>query len=389
MKNEEKGNYCLDAYEFNCYILQLIGHIKDKNNKSKALIFYTQFKNNLLNVLDYITEIKIEVSGPVSEKVYLLNFISVLHFYIKSEKQIKEFRRKLTKIKAYFSDTENADQLISVLKNRHIYYYEEFDDSYELLSSILSNMQMSKREMEKESFLEKRYKNLISIIHCMEGFTLEFINSKIKNESHDSFIDYAFFYLGIPFNISRNNLSFYFFEYKLMYKLLDQDELENYIINLHQVEHLEIMQCTYTLSKVKKLKKQTIQKLVVTNPYTNGLKKLMLAQICDKQEEIIEHYENALKALFHIKYYYLESLFYFANYLRDVDVNRFTKIVNEGLELSQKFYYQYLTFLFKNIELQTKPSYPFSYTFYPIKGLEEYVEEHNKRWEERFENEFN
>ena len=100
-----------------------------------------------------------------------------------------------------------------------------------------------------------------------------------------------------------------------MFGNLNTDKLEKYISSLYLEEHLEIIQCTYTLSKVKKIELLKIKKLVVTNPYTKGLKELMFAFNEDDSDHKIKNFELALKYLSHIKYYYLEALYYYCIFL--------------------------------------------------------------------------
>lgn len=380
---ETKQNYCTDAYKFNCFVLDIINLILKKKSLSEALKLYNNFKNNLLNVLSYIPEIKIDKKGLVREKKYLLNFIFEIDDYIANEKQIQEFQEKLNGLQLFFSDIPNAERLVKVLNYRKTYYYKEFDNSYKQLAKFHSVQEMQDRIFDKEDYIENSYRNLISMVHSMEGYTLQMIKLFINN-NFTPYFDYAFFYLGIPDSISSEKDGFYFFEYELMFKKLEIKKLVKYINSLYQDENLEIMQCTYTLSKVQKLDKPRIQKLVVTNPYTKGLKELMFAFIAENNEEKINHFENALEHLAHIKYYYLEALYYYCLFLIDNNYVDFKIKLNVGLELSNKFYYQYLFFLFSNIEKDTTSVYSFDYSFYPLEGLEEFVKKHNQKWEKEF-----
>ena len=141
----------------------------------------------------------------------------------------------------------------------------------------------------------------------MEGHTLKVIRSIIINEDFTRSLFSHFYYLGIIGNFQTKSTDpFYYFEYNLRINQLDINELEKHIEALFMEEHLQIMQCTYILSKVKSLNNKIIKKLVVTNPYTNGLKNLMLAFNSSKNDEKKHYFEVALKNLFHIKYYYLE-----------------------------------------------------------------------------------
>lgn len=122
----------------------------------------------------------------------------------------------------------------------------------------------------------------------------------------------------------------------------------------------------------------------MTNPYTKGLKELMQAFITVEDNVKNQHFIKALKYLFHIKYYYLEALFYYCLFLKEYNPLLYKEKVNEGLEYSNKFYYQYLNHQFSNIDKTDKTPYVFSYDYYPVEGLKEYVESHNNIWEKKF-----
>jgi hypothetical protein len=382
--SEIKQKYCLDAYSFNCFIQDIIKFVDKKETKSFALKIYSLYKNNLLNVLSYISEIKISENGPVRNKKFFLNYIWILDDFIVSTKQVEEFHQKVEQLKPFFSDVPNAELLICVLDYNNSYYQIEFEESFKKMSELLSVEQMEGRDFAKEDYIENRYKDIISNVLSMEGYTLQRINAHVKNDDISWYLDAHLFYLGITDNIGRNKDGFYYFEYELMFQRLDEVRLRRYIDSIHPDYHLEKMQCTYTLSKVKPVDIKTILKLVVTNPYTGGLQELMMAFNVESTIEKERHFKNALMNLSHIKYYYLECLYYYCLFLKRNNLSGYHDKVSEGIQLSAKFYYQYLNFLFKNIENNGDNHYSFSYAYYPIPMLEEYVKKHNARWEIEF-----
>jgi hypothetical protein len=381
---ELKQKYCLDAYIFNCHILNLVELIERKNTTSEALKIYNHFKNNLLNVFSYIPEILLDEKGPVPEKKYLLNYIYDIEDFVVSDKQIKEFYNKLNSIKEYFKDLPHAETLINVIKLNKKYFFEEFENSYSELSRLFKPEELELRDSKNEEYTERRFKDIISGIHNMEGYTINRIESLIINEDYSQYLDTSFFYLGIPSIISRKKNGFYFFEFELMFNRLNISQLKEYIDSLYLEEHLEIMQSTYTLSKVLKIDKKAINKLVVTNPYTRGLKDLMYAFISDSNDEKNLLFKKALKNLSHIKYYYLEALYFYCKFLKESENEEYHTYISQGLELSKKYYYQYILHLFDNLNSNSRSDYNFSYAFYPVKNLEAYVNKHNSEWEKTF-----
>lgn len=381
---EIKQKYCTDAYSFNCFILDIVDFIEKKKTKSESLNFFNVYKNNLLAVLDYIKDIEISEKSGIPEKKYLVNYITKLNKYLLSEKQINEIEEKINTLLDYFEDLPFAKTLLDVHNLHNTYFHKEFDKTYSSLNCLLSIDEMELRVFKNEDYLEERYKDIISNIHSMEGHTIQYVKSYINNDNTNTYLDSDFFYLGISDNISRKKDGFYYYEYELMFERLNVKKLEEYILSLYPEDHLEIMQSTYTLSKVKSLNTKDIQKLVVTNPYTRGLKELMFAFISESSEEKIRHFKEALKNLYHIKYYYLEALYYYCKYLKYYDNNKFIIKINEGLSMSNTFCYQYLSYLFKKLKEELNEKYVFNYSYYPIENLEEYVKMHNDSWEKYF-----
>jgi NAD-dependent SIR2 family protein deacetylase len=379
-----REKYCSDAYIFNCFILQIIDIVENKNSYSAALKIYNHYKNNLLNVFNYMPDVEITEDGKVSDKKYLLNYINSLQYFIVSKKQIAEFHESLDLIRDYFSDLAYADEFIETLGNHKSYYFKEFDLSYKRMCKILSVEDMEKRIFQNEDYIESRMKHTISHIHGMEGYTVQEVSSYVLNNDYSRYLDNRLFYLGIDGQVDGAATNFYKFELKIIQNKVDLTEIEDYIESLHTEEHLERMQCTYVLSKLKTIDTKRIKKLVVTNPYTKGLKELMLAFI-STDENKVQHFEKALENLIHIKYYYLEGLYYYCLFLKEANPDAYAKRVKQGIELTNKFHYQYLNHLFSNIDNNSKNKYEFSYEYYPIEGLEEYVDKHNESWKKYFQ----
>lgn len=378
---DNKQKYCIDAYNYNCYILDLIDLVQRKKSNSVALRLFGNQKNNLIKVVDYMRDIKIQQSGSVDKKEYLLNYIYGLYDYITNENMLKYFNGKLKNVVSFFSDVDDAKLLMEVMSLNKIYFVKEFDKSYLRLAEIFPVENIIDRNFKEENIIEKRWKNLLINIHNMEGYTLNHIQALIKNENYSENLFTEYHYLGIEnIDIINNENSFYYFENKFRKNELNEEEIEKYIDSLHMEELLETMQCTYTLSKISKISKRRINKLVVTNPYTKGLKELMLAFISDLKNDKLEYFEKALDNLFHIKYYYLEALYYYCLFLKEIDINKYKEKVKEGLDLARKFKYQYLDYIFSNIENTAKENYDFSYEYYEVDGLKEFVKKDIEDW---------
>jgi hypothetical protein len=375
-----KQRFSQDAYSFNCFVLDTIEKIEVNRTTSVALTIFNRYKNNLLKVFSYMAEIPIGTNSQVKEKAYLLNYIHDASRLILTEKQISEYQDRLDEVSDLFSDVEGADIAIKVMKLRKVYYHSEFDITYRQLSNILSVADMEERVFKSETLIESRYKQQIANIHSMEGYTLRYVKSHLHNNANEVYLNNHFFYLGIIEMVPEKDPDFYHFERLMCLGNFNVQDIEKYIESLHADESLEILQSTYTLSKIKSVDKTTIQRLVVTNPYTRGLKCLMLAFETTSTYEKELLFKEALLCLVHIKYYYLEALYYYCRFLKDNNAGEFQKLSMLGVARSKEYSYQYLLFLFSNLVENTEGAYAFSYSFYNVEKLEHYVEKHINYW---------
>lgn len=379
---DNKEKYCVDAYLYNCYIMEVLDFILRKESLSTALKFFSQVKNNLLLVLEYIPNIKIEEKGAVTKKDFILNYIYDLEDFLTNRKNFSYYEKKLQLLIPYFEEVDNAKDLIDVIIYRANYYQNEFDYSYKEMSKMLSVQQMEDRDYNSEKQTEKIWKNLIMTIHSMEGFTISFLKNLIKNNAYNRNLFCDYHYLGLEdVNFIKKKDIFYYYENLFRNNSLDPKELISDINNLYMEEHLQIMQCTYTLSKVDKIPIKNLKKLVITNPYTRGLKNLMFAFNTEIKEEKLEYFRIAINNLKHIKYYYLEALYYYSKFLKEINSESYTELVLEGLHLSQQYKFQYLDHLFNNLFQNQNDPYSFSYDYYELEGLEQYVQKDMDEWE--------
>ncbi|MCI5137667.1 MAG: hypothetical protein D3922_04455 [Candidatus Electrothrix sp. AR1] len=127
------------------------------------------------------------------------------------------------------------------------------------------------------------------------------------------------------------------------------ERVDAYLAGLYEKAHLERMQTSYTRAKLKPLPKEAIEPLVVVNPYTRGLKKLMLAFIEQDAEQADLLYQEAADHLWHIRYYHVEALYFYAKFLQEQEDTHFTDIHQRGMELAQKHHYRFLQYRFEEL----------------------------------------
>lgn len=373
---EKKQQYYLDAYSYNCFIIDIVKFIHIKKSYSSALKLFNNFKENVLCIIDHIKDIPLLENGVVPEKKYLLNFLYLVDDFFINKRIVNKFETKLESLKNYFSDLPKAEILIETIVLRSIYYNYKFDEAYEKMGSIFSAQEMANAIIPKDDYIGRRYTNLIAIIHSMEGYTLDYCKFWYNNNSTSIQIN-DWFYLGLHQAIDWLDNGFYRFETKLTANTLDVSELKDYIDSLYIDEHLEKIQCLYVLSKVENMQLDEINELIVTNPYTRGLKELMFAFNKESKEDKKKHFGNAISHLSHIKYYYLEAIYFYCKFLKEIGDPEFDSHFNLGMNQSKKYYYQFLDFRFQNLKSEINPPYICNYDYYPEENIKEIVKKYN------------
>ncbi len=153
--------------------------------------------------------------------------------------------------------------------------------------------------------------------------------------------------------------------------LLSHKEIDSYLVKLYDKAHLERMQVSYTRSKIMPLGREKIEKLVIVNPYTRGLKNLMLAFIEQDVATRNELYQQAIDQLEHIKYYYVEALYFYAKFSQEQSQDEFESIYKKGLALTQKHHYRFLQYRFE--QLINPTGKPYSPQDYPLPNNEDFT----------------
>ncbi|MDF3014577.1 MAG: hypothetical protein K0Q78_2781, partial [Cellvibrio sp.] len=233
------------------------------------------------------------------------------------------------------------------------------------------------------SLVEKMIGRSAINIYAMEGEIL--LDMKYHIHIKSTYYQYPsnLFQLGeINSTLVANyDAGFFTMEAKNALDILDDDEVERCIASIYEKDHLALMQLNYIKAKLnfdnkKLIDSQLIQSLVIVNPYTRGLQLLMLAFADDTPTEATALYEQALSNLTHIKYYYVEALLYYARYLQQQNLqSKFTKIYQEGYDLSCKHHYRWLRYQFEG--LIGKKTSPYNAADYPLPealDIEDYIQ---------------
>ncbi len=118
------------------------------------------------------------------------------------------------------------------------------------------------------------------------------------------------------------------------------------------------MSCYYLKSKIGVIDQSLVNKLVIVNPYTKGLQQLIFSFSETDKDKTTSLYEEAINNLKHIKYYYVEALFFYAKFLKTTsDQQHYEKIYTQGFELAKKHYFRFLIYKFEDLVESKNISY--------------------------------
>ncbi|MCG3823800.1 SIR2 family protein [Photobacterium damselae] len=244
-----------------------------------------------------------------------------------------------------------------------LYYSGSFDNAFDMLQRLYPCEKIITVDR------RKRHEYIDSIaaitIYSMEGYTnfdLEYL-IKIQQESSRQYP--SVFYEKCIFHTEYLNecdkdLSYY--ESHRLLNTINIDDLKSTIDSLHPNQHLVKCQLSYILHLVSPLSDSEISKLVSVNPFTSGLKYLMLAINEEKNaperssdtiqtlNNIESLYNKASKNLFHIKYFYVHCQYHHCKFLlKSGSLDKFNTIKDETLKLCKKYGYPFWIHEFENL----------------------------------------
>ena len=263
--------------------------------------------------------------------------------------------------KKFLFDNEKEQLCYDIIILNLDYYSGNFANAYSKLQARLPLVQLA--NLDYLNNIERTALNKALHLYAYEGETLlaakyDIAHKRLTFNAYPS----KLFWLGY-FNIallsSSSVIGFVTLDIKHSLGLLTQEIINTYIKQgIFEKSHLEMTQVHYIKAKMGLMKKQAIKSLVVVNPYTKGLKQLMYAFVEKEEETKAAYFDNALEHLTHIKYYYVEALYFYAQFLKDSQQkDKFDEIFQMGIGLARKHYYRFQIYKFEQLVADTPSEY--------------------------------
>lgn len=375
-KPNELANYYQRASEYHIQFAEYLQSFYYTEKSANALNRFNQQQANFFKSVGYLC------MTEISEE-RLLDYLNTLCWLVIGTTLCERFSIVLKKSETIKLRLQDADarRCLKVIILHVDYYAGRFAEAFAELQQQMPLKTL--REFTPGSLIEKILFRRAIDIYAMEGEVLLELRYDAENRGHYRGYSSTLFQVGEinPTLLVGNKFGFYTLETKYALGILDVDEIDNDISRAYEKDHIDLMQLHYIKSKLSLEKKrgidtQAIRSLVIVNPYTRGLQQLMLAFASDKPTEAIALYEQALSNLIHIKYYYVEALFYYARFLQMHNLqSEFNKIYQDGHALACKHYYRWLRYRFE--DLIEKKTLPYNSDGYPLPedlDVKEYVQ---------------
>ncbi|MBI3873688.1 MAG: hypothetical protein HY307_01520, partial [Arcobacter sp.] len=374
--NEHKKYYYQKAFSYNQFIMDVIGEL-DSISSSKGARSFAKNKNNILKSLEYIHGIASEV------KIVLFLQDILYYFSLYTSPDIKVLNR-LYDLKARLSEFENKDFIFDSITLNLEYYYGDFEKSYKKIKEKYPIQWL----LEK-SKIDKMHANAVDhllLIYDMEGsqYELQKLNEQFEFDTHrSSLIEIGEFqsYEKIKNTKHIREQALTSIEYAMYTNKLDINDVKKSFSMIHKTEYIRKVEYAYLIIKLNPNDLEVnIDELVITNPYTQGLILLMKAMRKGK-DGVKTEYEEAIKYLYHIRFYYVEGILNYCGFLKSTNDPDYTKWLQTGKDLANKHYYRFLLHQFNSLDtgvykeydennypLPEKIDYTNLYKKYKIKG---------------------
>ncbi|WP_114327323.1 SIR2 family protein [Candidatus Colwellia aromaticivorans] len=363
---EKNPDFFDSVFEYNCFITDsLTNLIKNKNVKREtfALKYFEENQNNTLKALSYLKEY-------THSNIEKLDFIENSCSLFQGICSLANFIRVLGKNEDLFYDNELIAFKTTMAYSN--YYNGQFQESYENLKELvpLSELKLLIKGNEVDMLIFSSSQNLYS----MEG-NQALIYDVLMSHKHFEFTKASIAYeLGITEIKNEKLRGFPLFEFQYITNNLDLSGVDKYLEEIYEKAYLEKVQVSYVKAKLIPYNSEYINRLVAVNPYTSGLKQLMFAFCETDIEKANDYYQQAIRNLKHIKYYYVEAIYFYSKFLKKHELKEYDVIYETGYELTKNHYYRYLEYLFDELETPTDLEYnPQKYLLPDFNALEELV----------------
>lgn len=361
-QQENKAQYYQNAFMHNFIIVSALATLFNHDQK-RALKGINDEQGNLIKCIGYFDKAKIDLS-------MLQLFIAELSGLLTAICSLKGFIQALTEITLDFKETDKLFCDMHLLIAR--YFDGEFKNSYHLLQRSIPLLELN--QMPRNTVTEKSITANAASIYDMEGEALRIAEYCQSHKISQLTYLQALYHLG-EFNEDLANAAFpglKKFEVLSFFGFDSLNDIDAELSETYAKNYITLMELSYCRAKIAVPSSSAIEKLIIINPYTGGLKALMFAFIEQDTSKANVFYQDAIKQLEHIKFYFVEAHYFYAKYLQSKSLAEFDSVYQVGLQLAQKHHYRYLQYCFEQLTNPTDKGYDSA--DYPLPGNPDFSE---------------
>lgn len=343
-----------NAFEYNQVIAKMGKSLRNKD-ESHSDAFMAHRQNNFIRCIGYLDQF-------VSAQDELAGFLADISATFVHTCREHIMLDAMSSKRQIFTDKHLL--LFDLIAIKLRYFSGDFDVAFSQLQALLPMQQLA--HYSGDNAINRMILLNTINLYRMEGedcFSLK----QLYRIQYRSF-DYSseLFCLGEYHQILLGLTRLVFFSFELDFNSgqFSLVRLNNFLAKLHKKSHLQRMQLSYLKAKAGHFVKDDIAKLVEVNPYTTGLKKLMFALYEPDASQAKSLYQSAIESLKHIKYYYVEALYFYARFLQQEADDLYADIYQLGLSLASKHYLRFLIYQFES--LVSPKSQPYHNEDYPL-----------------------
>ncbi|MDP5212298.1 SIR2 family protein [Pseudoalteromonas tunicata] len=269
-----------------------------------------------------------------------------------------------------FANHAELSRYLTVVLLSWQYCLGDFSAAYSELQAVLPVEQWltlgSNKPIERVTFRSA------ALIYSNEGMHYEetVYNKKqslLSLNYNDALANMGIFNLTLAEVCLQNRGSLYV---KWASNTLELPELNRYLASLPAKAHIEGASILCLKAKLIRLEADEINKLVVVNPYTQGVKQLLQALHNENNTDAKSLFQQALSQLKHIKFAYTEALLDYATWLNAQGDADFAVIYQKGINLAKQYHYRFLQHGFLQLTAAIKT--PYNETDYPLPNGEDF-----------------
>lgn len=269
-----------------------------------------------------------------------------------------------------FANNAELHRYLKTVLLRWQYYLGDFSAAYTELQDVLPVEQWlsldGKKLIELVTFISA------GVIYNNEGMVYEVaVYNKSHSFSwrnyHDTLSKIGVFNLKLAQVCLQDDNSLYV---KWVTNTLELQELNWYLASLPPTAHIQIANILSLKAKLIRLEADEISKIVVVNPYTQGVKYLLHALHSENNTDAKSLFQQALPQLEHIKFAYTGALLDYATWLNTQGDADFAAIYQQGLTLAKQYHYRFLQYGF--LQLTSAIKTPYIEADYPLPNDEDF-----------------